>query len=475
MNDAARDLFASLDLDGKASGGSDPLRAVKPSTPGAGASGSVQAGPRCLKVDEWGMRRGREVSERGAGVGPEAAADFFTLAFDAKPELTGGCTDARRYKFISEALQSPEVSALRARTVLDDTAAEVAARDFSRAFRELEASEERRKARSRPGRKPGPGDAQAEDGAVSDAISDACAAASGELETMDGAATACGLGRGEPGHSTDPARVAEVYRRVRGSATLAQIVEEAGRYRLVGRSLQRAKFNHGQDEVFDLGVGAEISRLVPLELSRMVMPSTRLDTFRRISQRQALVKEMRSPEPAGRGPVVVVVDESRSMEHDKKLIQAKALALSVAYLARQQRRWVALASFAAGPATSVVVLKPGRWDESALIDWLTRGPHGGTTGDVVLNTIPFSEWPKLIASGAERGKTDLLVVTDGAVADPGEMSGPFLAWKKAESVKLTTIAIGTEPGPLGDLSDRVYQVPCLSLDSEGVSAALSLG
>ena len=55
--------------------------------------------PTALDVDEWGLRRGRDLideSERlkKAGTDELAAADFFTAAFDPDPKLLEGCVSS---------------------------------------------------------------------------------------------------------------------------------------------------------------------------------------------------------------------------------------------------------------------------------------------------------------------------------------------------------------------------------------------
>jgi len=56
------------------------------------------------------------------------------------------------------------------------------------------------------------------------------------------------------------------------------------------------------------------------------------------AEHQALCREHHAVEPAGKGPVIAVVDESGSMQ-GAKAETAKALALALAWVARRQRRW----------------------------------------------------------------------------------------------------------------------------------------
>src|SRR5258708_15072704 len=88
-------------------------------------------------------------------------------------------------------------------------------------------------------------------------------------------------------------------------------------------------------------------------------------------------REQGAVEPVAKGPIILSVDESGSMEGEKAHT-AKALALAMAWVARRQKRWCALVAYSGDSGERLLALPPGRWDESALMDWLEgfigRGP-----------------------------------------------------------------------------------------------------
>ena len=75
-------------------------------------------------------------------------------------------------------------------------------------------------------------------------------------------------------------------------------------------SRQRQKVAHGLDDVVGVEPGGDVGRLLPSELARLAVPELELDTLRRIVERQALCREHHAVEPVGKGPILVVVDES---------------------------------------------------------------------------------------------------------------------------------------------------------------------
>jgi uncharacterized protein with von Willebrand factor type A (vWA) domain len=419
-------------------------------------------------VDAWGLRRGRDlVAEsdrlRAAGTDEFAAADFFASAFDPDPRLVETCADPRRHQFLTQLLDTPEYRALHAATRLDDTAAAIAATHFAEQFARLKKEAEKGHAAGA-----GAGGTPSDEMATLRAVGRAVAAAGAEVTELHEAAGALGMGPGAPG-SNDPAAVAALFRRVRGDATLRRICELAGRFRRVAQSKQRMKTTHGLDDVVGVEPGGEVGRLLPVELSRLVLPELELDTLRRVVERQAMCREHHAVEPVGKGPVIISIDESGSMEGDKAHT-AKALALALAWVARHQRRWCALVAYSGDSGERLLSLPPGRWDESRLMDWLASFIGRGSDLDV-----PVREMPRMYAElKAPVGVTDLVFVTDAKCRLAVEVKNHFLKWKESAQARLVTLVVGNEPGDLALVSDEVHAVCSLTPDADAVGRVLSL-
>jgi uncharacterized protein with von Willebrand factor type A (vWA) domain len=463
-----KDLLKMLDLDGRPpdkprASGVIAADATEPTPP-------ADASPTALEVDAWGLRRGRDLvaeSERlkRAGTDEFAAADFFSCAFDPDPKLAASCTDRRRHQFVSQLLDTPEYHALHAATRLDDTAAGIAATHFAEQFARLRKEEKDHAA----GMASGAGGVDlADEMATLRAVGRAVAEAGKEVGELREAAGALGMGPGEPG-SNDPRAVAELFRRVRGDPTLRRICELAGRFRRVAQSRQRQKATHGLDDVVGVEPGGDIGRLLPAELAKLMIPELELDTLRRIVERQAMCREHHSVEPAGKGPVIVCLDESGSMS-GTKIHTAKALALALAWVARQQRRWCALVAYSGDSGERLLPLPPGRWDESKLADWLSAFIGHGSDVDV-----PVREMPRMYRKlKAPPGVTDLVFVTDARCRLPPDLQTQFSGWKRSVRARLVTLVIDNQPGDLAHVSDEVHTVRSLDPDSDAVGRVLSL-
>ena len=465
-----KELLTLLDLTGK------PARLPETSLPVSVADESqidAPKSPTALEVDEWGLRRGRDLvaeSERIARTGADAfaAADFFSAAFEPSPKLMDSCIVPRRHQFLSQLLDTPDYHSLHADTQLDDTAAAIAAGHFAEQFAMLieEDAKESTGVLAPTGIEAG--GALAREMSTLRAVGKAVTEARKEVDELWNAASALGLGSGEPG-SNDPRAIAAIYSRVRNDLGLRQICDLAGRFRRVARSKQRQKVRHGLDDVVGVEPGGDIGRLLPAELVRLAVPEWELDSLRRIVEHQALCREYHAVEPIGKGPFVVVCDESGSME-GARAHTAKALALALAWVARHQRRWCGLVAYSGGSGERLLALPPGRWDESALCDWLAAFIGKGSDLD-----LPLAELPRMYEQiGAPPGVTDLVMVTDARCHITPELQKHFLNWRRAARVRAVALVIDSPAGDLAAVCDEVHHVPALEPAGDAVGRVLSL-
>jgi uncharacterized protein with von Willebrand factor type A (vWA) domain len=473
------DLLKMLDLDGREpTAKSEPLAitssdVAKPNPPGS---------PTALKLDDWGLRRGRDVlrdSERLqeclAGLGDQerqahSVADFHAAAFEADPRLQDACVDPLRLQFVRQLMETPEYHELRTSTVLNDVASEIAATAFASQYAKLhkERKEDTRETDKKGGSPAKPKDAFEGEVAVLKRVSKALAEASKEVEEAKDAAAALGMGPGSPG-SNDPRAIAALYKRVRSDPALRRICELAGRYRRVAQSKQRRKTVHGMDDMVGVVTDGELGRLLPHELAKLAIPEFEDDTLRRLVERQLMCRQYASIEPVAKGPVIIAVDESGSMSGEKGHT-AKALALALAWVARQQKRWIALVAYSGDSGERLLPLPPGKWNEAALMDWLAEFIGRGSDLDVPVREMP--RYYELLKAPA--GVTDVVFVTDAICRIPKNRQEQFNTWKHQVRARLITLVISSAPGDLTAISDEVYELDSLDVTEVGVERVLSI-
>lgn len=298
----------------------------------------------------------------------------------------------------------------------------------------------------------------------------ACAAASRVVEELREATEGlAGVGFAPEtstlrGGAGDGARARPLAARLRSDSRLRRIALLAGRMKRIAASKRRARVRHGADEVTDVTQGADLARALPVELARLTDPRRRLDFFRSLAERQILQYQLVGSESLGRGPLVVLLDKSSSMDEGGGLkdVWATALALALFEHARAEGRPFALVAYNAAPFY-VEVVRPGApVPEEAL--FVRCG--GGTS----------------IAAAVERGleiiadvrgglrSADLVLVSDGE-DDAG--AAPSVRERAAAlGVSIFGLAIGISGAALAPWCDEAHGVTDLATLEPTVANAL---
>jgi uncharacterized protein with von Willebrand factor type A (vWA) domain len=242
-------------------------------------------------------------------------SDFHGVGFLPDPVLAETCSDPLRQKFVAALLENPEMQSLRLSTVLNQVASELAAVEFGEEF--LKFQQEQKEKKSGEGDEEDDGECEAAAGkaAAGKAAARAMEKAEKEVEGLENAVRA-GMGEGEPGKPLDPKRVAELFRRVRGSEVLKKITELAGRFRRVAQSKQRLK-RHGYEDMVGVCLDDRAEAMLSEEAMLFTVPEFELDAMRRLMEHETLCHEYRTNEPVGKGPIIICVDESGSMQGAK--------------------------------------------------------------------------------------------------------------------------------------------------------------
>lgn len=460
---------------------------------GVDAAPAPVVAPTALQLDQWDINRGidclaasKPIQAAYPGLRmdtltPErqaaelAMADMHGVAFLMDPQPVQACTDPRRLEFVKQLLETPECQVLRKSTVLNDLASEMAATQFGLQYVELAKADAEREKKLKETKKGRPSPErqaiQAESG-LRRAVSKAISAAKEEVDSMEDCARGLG-GDGSLGNTPQEAKkIAEAYRKIRGNKALKEIFNRAGAFRRFMQSAQRRKVAHGLDDVVGVVMDGEIHKLLPVEMAKLADDDYELDTLRRIVEKQAMCRQYHGTEKVARGPVVVCVDESGSM-NGEPIWNAKAFALAMAVMAKQQNRWCALVGYASATEGTRLALPPGKWDQGKLMEWLAHFFSGGTDMDIPLQELP-KWWGKEELSGLPLGKTDIVIITDAIVNVPKEMERTFNTWKVEHKAKVTSLIIGNDAGDLKRVSDRVFCVKGINLNEDGVAECLSL-
>lgn len=293
--------------------------------------------------------------------------------------------------------------------------------------------------------------------AIRRALGGACEQASKAVEdlreTMDGLSEVgliAGTGS-QVGEAVNAKPIRALAARLKTDHRLKQIALLAGRFKRIAASKRRQKVRHGADEVTDIELGADLGRLLPSELVKLTRRTRRTVLIRDLMEKRAMQYQLVGIEPLGKGPLVVLLDKSGSMDGPRD-IWATALSLALLDEARRMRRMFAMIAFDYRLKHESVV-KPG---EALPEDALFTSCAGGTE-----IAAAMTRGLELIRSnpGALQ-KADVVLVTDG-----GSDAGPAPRLReqaKAMGVTILGLGIGVERQWLDPWCDEVQAVTDLT-------------
>ncbi len=257
----------------------------------------------------------------------------------------------------------------------------------------------------------------------------------------------------------------ELGRRLARNRKLGELARMVGRFKLDARAIRRKTLDRGASEAYNVDRGADIGRLIPAELLALHHPGLARDFRRRLLEGQVLQYRLRDDEQKGKGPMVVCVDVSSSMEGEKEL-WAKAVSLTLADIARRRRRLVRAVLFSSGEH-SLKVLDLNRErryqpDFAKLMELAEYFPGGGTDFE-----RPLSAAIELIER-KQLKRADIVIITDGE----SQVSAQWLAHlnQSRERLKFKIFAVLVDTGSselstLARFADKLTSVTKLTTES----------
>ena len=254
----------------------------------------------------------------------------------------------------------------------------------------------------------------------------------------------------------------ELGRRLARNRKIAELARMVGRFKQDALALRRKNLDRGQTEVYDIERGSELARLIPAELMALHHPILYRDFKRRLLESEILQYQLRKDEEKGKGPMVVCLDLSSSMQGDKEM-WGKAVTLTLMDLARRQRRLFRAVLFSSGEGSlKVLDMNNQRRYEpelSKVLELAEYFPGGGTEFE-----RPIDAAVELLGNKKLR-RGDIVIITDGECQVSPEWLAQLNQRKDELQFKIFGVLVdvgSSQTSTLTKFSDRITSVTQLS-------------
>jgi Mg-chelatase subunit ChlD len=266
-----------------------------------------------------------------------------------------------------------------------------------------------------------------------------------------------GIGVSRNNGPADLKAIREAHEKLKGSSRLKRIAQLAGRFERIAASKARSKVKPGVGEIHGVGLGDDISRLLPSELVQLKHPRLRLSFMARLLEKRALTYAMQGREPQGKGPIVVLLDESGSMREDGRDIWSKAVALALLSQASKARRAYHVVAFN-GAVIREVSIEPGKGTPADIQEALDHRCRGGTDFNA-----PILRAMEIIHTSRTMKNADVVMITDGEDELDEETVEAATQLTRDEGASFFIVGVGHEaartvPITLGPIATSIHAV-----------------
>jgi uncharacterized protein with von Willebrand factor type A (vWA) domain len=271
-------------------------------------------------------------------------------------------------------------------------------------------------------------------------------------ETLEAASMLWGTERGQLHHLPPEERIKFAQRiNTPKFKRLAQLIGPLTR---LAMAEQARKTDYGREEIFDVTLGNDLSRVVPSELVDLRHPVRKKLFWKRYTERTLMQYQLRGAEKVAKGGIIFCEDGSGSMMGDKE-IWAKAVGLALYQIARKQKRSFYGIHFGGPRELKCFDFRdPRAIDPDKVLEFASISFGGGTDFVTPLSKSLDILREEFVAKGAIKG--DIVFVTDGICGVPPQWLKDFKAEQQRLGFRVFGINIGGhhDDQPLSDICDK---------------------
>lgn len=257
------------------------------------------------------------------------------------------------------------------------------------------------------------------------------------------AGLAPGLGSVPPTHEQENGVRMEIAEMLRGKEQLQEIIRRAGRIERIAAKSRPTPSDFLREEIVGVSTGNDIAHLMPSELMKLMDEDLEWLLLKDIACSSAQQYDLQGKEPQGRGPIVLLLDESGSMDGEPHM-WARATAVACVSQAQKENRDVVVVGFDT-QVRSVHKLTPDS-DRGTVAETVSQLLRTNVGGGTCFNTV----LKYALESGVRSEKADLIFVTDDQCDVSPEILKTLNETREDKGLQVFGITVG-----YGSLSNAV--------------------
>jgi uncharacterized protein with von Willebrand factor type A (vWA) domain len=271
---------------------------------------------------------------------------------------------------------------------------------------------------------------------ISRAVHRAVHKAAEEAEDLENVRKGIGLEDGEWQAMSPEERMAMAERlRTDQMRELAQVIGRTKRFALGVKASRVVDVPH---EAFDVEMGRDLRHLLQSQYALLATPETTPEFYRRYVDGELLQFKLRGREEVGKGPIVVAIDKSGSM-NGKPFVWAMGVAEALRRFAAEEDRDYYAMFFGNNNDRNRFDFPQGKGPFEKVLAFLSVAANGGTAFDGVL-TEALDKASKSF-DGADLSKADIVFITDGAAQLSEQWIAGFNTERERIGVRVYSIYI----------------------------------
>ena len=249
--------------------------------------------------------------------------------------------------------------------------------------------------------------------------------------------------------------------RIHRSHKLRELAKLVGRFKRFAFGEQARKVVHGFDELHDVTIGNDLSRVMTSELVWLADEDLENVFYKKLLDAELMQYELRGTEKQSRGAIICLIDNSGSMSGTREM-WSKAIGLALLEIAHRQGRDFYGIHFSSGyDPMQEWYFEKGKTDNiNDVLDFAEYFIGGGTDFELPLTRATEVLETQFNEEGSQKG--DIVLITDGEAYVSDEFLERFNNAKDATGFRLYGLLIGSYGQVLDSLADTFMTITDLT-------------